>query len=117
MTKGYHALLCNYLFDTGKTWGEVVKRETIVAVVASFMGVLIGMGVPEVDEPTAYYSEMLVDEFDRDEVRAAPAKLVVEIQFMTKEYYALRKKTHAWFKVARAENAMGMLFDYRGGLA
>ena len=50
------------------------------------------------------------------EVRESPAKLVVEIQFMTEEYYAMRKKTHAWYKVGRADHADGMLVDYSGGL-
>ena len=49
-------------------------------------------------------------------MRESPAKLVVEIQFMTKEYYAMRKKTHAWYKVVRADHARGMVVDYAGGL-
>ena len=53
---------------------------------------------------------------DSAAVRESPAKLVVEIQFMTKEYYAMRKKTHAWYKVVRADHAAGMLMDYSGGL-
>ena len=35
---------------------------------------------------------------------------------MTKEYYAMRKKTHAWYKVVRSDHARGMLVDYMGGL-
>jgi len=35
---------------------------------------------------------------------------------MTKEYYAMRKKTHAWYKVVRADHAYGMVVDYAGGL-
>ena len=53
---------------------------------------------------------------DSAAVRESPAKLVVEIQFMTKEYYAMRKKTHAWYKVVRADDAFGMLMDYSGRL-
>ena len=53
---------------------------------------------------------------DSAAMRESPAKLVVEIQFMTKEYYAMRKKTHAWYKVVRADHARGMLVDYTGGL-
>ena len=62
--------------------------------------------------------EKVIDKALRDSaaVRASPAKLVVEIQFMTKEYYAMRKKTHAWYKVVRADHAKGMVVDYAGGL-
>ena len=35
---------------------------------------------------------------------------------MTKEYYAMRKKTHAWYKVVRSDHAHGMVIDYQGGL-
>ena len=49
-------------------------------------------------------------------MRESPAKLVVEIQFMTKEYYAMRKETHAWCKVVRADLARAMVTDYMGGL-
>ena len=49
-------------------------------------------------------------------MRESPAKLVVEIQFMTKEYYAMRKETHAWYKVVRADLARAMVTDYMGGL-
>ena len=52
---------------------------------------------------------------DSAAMRESPAKLVVEIQFMTKEYYAMRKKTHAWYKVVRADHAGAMLLDYAGG--
>ena len=45
------------------------------------------------------------------------AKLVCEIQAMTEDYYQMRKKTHAWYKVVRAENAGGMVTDYLNGLA
>ena len=47
--------------------------------------------------------------------RESPAKLVVEIQFMTKEYYDMRKKTHAWYKVVRSDHAYGIMTDYMGG--
>ena len=28
----------------------------------------------------------------------------------------LHSRTHAWYKLARADHAQGMLFDYLGGL-
>ena len=61
--------------------------------------VLAGMGVPE--DVLAFVGadvDTVAAEFGA-EMRESPAKLVVEIQFMTKEYYAMRKKTHAWYIV------------------
>ena len=75
-------------------------------------GVWAGAGVPEagIANAGAAFDKVLGDSAA---MRDSPAKLVVEIQFMTKEYYAMRKKTHAWYKVVRADHAEGMVLDYR----
>ena len=154
LTKGYRAMLCNYVYDSQKTWGELESevRAAAAEVKRLVLGVLAGMGFPEdVLAACGVLVEVVAAEFgvdarepgwegalagkgkDDDEiaalgadldkvlrdsaaVRASPAKLVVEIQFMTKEYYAMRKKTHAWYKVVRADHAAGMQLDYAGGL-
>ena len=111
-------MLCNYVYDPKKTWGELESEVEAAAVVVKRLmrGVLAGMGAPEkflaafgagVDKVAAEFGA---------EMRESPAKLVVEIQFMTKEYYAMRKKTHAWYKVVRSDHARGMVVDYMGGL-
>ena len=118
LTKGYRAMLCNYVYDPKQTWGELESEVEAAAVVVKRLvrGVIAGMGAPEdmlagfgagVDEVAAEFGA---------EMRESPAKLVVEIQFMTKEYYAMRKKTHAWYKVVRSDHADGMVVDYMGGL-
>ena len=153
-------MLCNYLYDPKKTWGELESevKEAAAVVKRLVQGVLAGAGMDEAtlfgfgvqidgvaaefgvdvrepgweegfcsaldaagmeatEEGIANYGAS-IDKAVRDgaEMRASPAKLVVEIQFMTKEYYAMRKKTHAWYKVLRAETSEGMLADYMGGL-
>ena len=147
-------MLCNYVYDSQKTWGEL--ESEVRAAAAEFkrlvLGVMAGAGMPEeavaqigagVDAVAAEFGEDMrepgwegalagagwdedriarfgagFDKALRDSaaVRESPAKLVVEIQFMTKEYYAMRKKTHAWYKVVRADHARGLLLDYAGGL-
>ena len=54
--------------------------------------------------------------FAQEPLASTRAKLVCEIQFLTPYYYDMRKKTHAWYKICRAENAMAMTQDYIGGL-
>ena len=78
-------------------------------------GVLAGKGKDddEIANAGAAFDKALGDSAA---MRESPAKLVAEIQFMTKEYYAMRKKTHAWYKVVRADNADSMVSDYMGGL-
>ena len=154
LTKGYRAMLCNYVYDSQKTWGELESEVRAAAVVVKRLvqGVLAGAGLPEdelakigaavdmaaaefgvdmrepgwegalagmgkVEDEIAGYSAAIDKALgDSAAMRESPAKLVVEIQFMTKEYYAMRKKTHAWYKVVRADHANGMLVDYAGGL-
>ena len=73
-------------------------------------------GMCKVEDEIAGYSAAIDEALgDSAAMRESPAKLVVEIQFMTKEYYAMRKKTHAWYKVVRADHARGMCLDYWGG--
>ena len=147
-------MLCNYVYDSQKTWGELESevRAAVAEVKRLVQGVMAGAGAPEyevakfcaaIDNVAAEFgvdprepgwegvlAGMGKDEDDiaehgaaidkalRDSaaMRESPAKLVVEIQFMTKEYYAMRKKTHAWYKVVRADHARGLLLDYAGGL-
>eukprot|EP00964_Phaeocystis_antarctica_P073541 scaffold45132_cov64-Phaeocystis_antarctica.AAC.6 len=160
LTKGYRAMLCNYLYDPKKTWGELESevKEAAVEVKRPVCGVFAGMGLPEdfiaklgraVDKVAAEFGVDMRESgwegvmagmgdgwggvmpeddiaeygatFDKalresGTMRESPAKLVVEIQFMTKEYYAMRKKTHAWYKVVRSDHAYGMTTDYAGGL-
>ena len=117
LTKGYRAMLCNYVYDPQQTWGELESEVKAAAVVVKRLvqGVFAGMGLDE--DVLAYYGagvDVAAAEFGA-EMRESPAKLVVEIQFMTKEYYAMRKKTHAWYKVVRSDHAAGMATDYQGG--
>ena len=119
LTKGYRAMLCNYVYDPKQTWGELESEVTAAAaeVKRLVLGVLAGVGM---DEDTLAQEDAAIDEvaaeFGGAEMRQSSARLVVEIQFMTKEYYAMRKKTHAWYKVVRSDHAAGMMVDYQGGL-
>ena len=117
-TKGYRAMLCNYLYDPKKTWGELESEVKAAAVEVKriVQGVLAALCMPEAK--IAVFGagvDAVAAEFGA-EMRESPAKLVVEIQFMTKEYYAMRKKTHAWYKAMRSEHAFGMVMDYGAGL-
>jgi len=54
--------------------------------------------------------------FDQAHLADAPARLIVEIQFVAPQYMAMRKKTHAWYRIARADNAYALVTDYMGEL-
>ena len=124
LTKGYRAMLCNYVYDSQKTWGELESevRAAAAEVERLMLGLAAGMGAPEdvvadfgagfdvlaaefgVDARAPGWEGALagkgltdakiadlganLDKALRDSaaVRESPAKLVVEIQFMTKEY-------------------------------
>merc|ERR1739841_377409 len=53
LTKGYRAMLCNYVYDSQKTWGELESEVKAAAaeVKRLVLGVFAGMGLPE-DELT-----------------------------------------------------------------
>ena len=117
--KGFRSMLCNYLYDSGKTWGELESevQQASEEVKRLAVAVASGMGSPECFlDKVRKAVDTVAAEFALEETRAAQAKLVVEIQFMTQEYYEMRKKTHAWYKVMRSHTARCMLRDYAGGL-
>ena len=49
LTKGYRAMLCNYVYDSQKTWGELESEVKATAAVVKRLvqGVFAGMGFPE----------------------------------------------------------------------
>ena len=103
------------LADCGATVDTVAAEFGVDMREPGWEGALAGAGVDEAD--IARFGAAIDKALgDSAAMRESPAKLVVEIQFMTKEYYAMRKKTHAWYKVVRADHAAGMLTDYAGGL-
>ena len=111
-------LQANAQVSDGQDVGRAGDARGDEAVIEGYCQIRASAGLPKelLDGMRPYLTDELTAEFARAEMRDAPAKLVVEIQFMTKEYYAMRKKTHAWYKVVRADHANGMLVDYAGGL-
>ena len=41
-----------------------------------------------------------------------PVEIVVEIQYMLASYFDMRKYTHTWYKIVRAEDAEALVVDY-----
>lgn len=119
-TKGYRCLLANYLWGPpGATWGDHVAEieaatEELKEIVAK-TDQLIGDTVEGVQKRAALIDQAAAC-FRNPELSMKPARLIVEIQFMATEYLEMRKHTHAWYKIDRAENALGLMYDFIGGL-
>ena len=41
-----------------------------------------------------------------------PVEIVVEIQYMLQSYFDMRKYTHTWYKIVRAEDPEALVVDY-----
>jgi len=114
-TKGYRCMLVNYLYDSGKTWGEMQDEvNTAAAKVAELLASearAIGGAEEDIDESREGVEKVRTKDFG-GAMAGEKAQLVVEIRYMTKDYYAMGKSTHVWYKVVRADHAMGMAMDY-----
>jgi len=44
-----------------------------------------------------------------------PARVVVEVEMMPPEYFAMSKQQNAWYKIARSKDAGAMMMDYMNG--
>ena len=45
-------------------------------------------------------------------MRKEPVGIVVEIQYMLQSYFDMRKYTHTWYKIVRAEEPEALVLDY-----
>jgi len=125
ISKGYRNILANYRFaPEGLTWGQLAEREDVQARKAwaklrqKMLQTFLRMGYADEDSLDPEWRHYLGD-FDlaRRHMRTASMRdkqveLVVEIQYMLRPYMDMRKKTHAWYKIVRADNAEAMVFDY-----
>ena len=121
LTKGYRALLANYLYDSGKTWGELgaevrTASEAVMVDLRRFLDCFDVDSSSIGGEVEARVAEVAAC-FEQEPFASRPAKLVVEIQYMTPEYYQMRKSMNAWYKIARAEHSYSLAWDFLGGVA
>lgn len=110
-TKGYRAILCNYVFDSGMTWGDLLPEAS------QMWDNLFDMFCHTCDKANIPYFKNMYKEARAwilsPEVASFPAKMVVEIQFVTSEYFEMRQKTHLWYKILRAEHQVQLCMDFR----
>ena len=125
-THGYRALLVNFCFDLGASpWARGVGDGTWGAFMGS-IATAAKEGASELNrnlwtsnlEEEAIQRIMMISGlapfvFQHSALQSTPAKLVVEIQMMTPEYAELRKKTHAWYRLARNTQGRTMVNDYQ----
>jgi len=111
---GYRACLVNYIMDPGVTWGELLEESE--ADVSKCLESLRSFHT----KSTARFNELAMCTFASAEKAfrsleflSTPAKLLVEVQFMTEEYLVMRKRSHFWYKVARAASGFHLCQDFR----
>ena len=46
------------------------------------------------------------------DMQKKPVEIVVEIQYMLQSYFDMRKYTHTWYKIVRAEDPEALVVDY-----
>jgi len=125
ISKGYRNVLCNYRYaPQGLTWGALIAKDgrkvlTIwdrlrQKVLQTFLRV--GYADEESLDPEWKHYLHGFDEARKivcsKQMCDKPVVLVVEVQYMLRQYMNMRKKTHAWYKIVRADNAEAMVFDY-----
>jgi len=125
ISKGYRNVLCNYHYNPqGLTWGALIAKDGGKVLT---LWDRLRQKVLQTFLRTGYADEESLDKEWRQylnwfdvarktvcsaEMRNTKVELVVEIQYMLRQYMNMRKKTHAWYKIVRADNAEAMVFDY-----
>mmetsp|Transcript_4866 Transcript_4866/g.11388 ORF Transcript_4866/g.11388 Transcript_4866/m.11388 type:complete len:600 (+) Transcript_4866:19-1818(+) len=129
-TKGYRNILANYRFKPGLTWGALAGRDAshkeasakTLAAWDKFRKLLLetflNMGFIDeasMDEELVEYLKCCDNAralFCSKAMRNEPVAIIVEVQYMLQSYFDMRKYTHTWYKIVRAENPEALVLDY-----
>jgi hypothetical protein len=118
-TKGYRTTLCNYVYSSGMTWGDLAEetRAATTKVIAHVHKAYWHAGGFEASGLWWILKRCnLICEHMLSVQRDDEAKIIVEIQFMLREYTSLRKKSHPWYKLSRAATPFGLHGDHFGAI-
>ena len=96
----------------------------LVVVTGALIGVLIphGSAPPVTSAPSAAAApprETVIERSERGhfaavaEVNGMPVRFIVETQFILTEYLEMRKLSHIWYKIFRADSATDLLADFK----
>lgn len=122
ISKGYRNILANYRYSPdGLTWGSLAREERTEdawkKLRTSTVKQLVHLG--DLDEDVAVKAEELSRCLDlarehllSEEMRDEPVVLVCEVQYMLQPYLEMRKYTHYWYKIVRANNSEVMAQDF-----
>ena len=120
---GYRALLVNVVFDSLKTWREYQTALQAIEVKRrkEETNRMMKTGYVEEDAHGVYqqYNEQPIAQLmtEGGPLLDKPAKLVCEIQMMTPAYFTMRKQSHAWYKIIRADTSRTMIGDYKAAIS
>eukprot|EP00929_Paragymnodinium_shiwhaense_P114258 TRINITY_DN825_c0_g2_i1.p1 TRINITY_DN825_c0_g2~~TRINITY_DN825_c0_g2_i1.p1 ORF type:complete len:750 (-),score=267.75 TRINITY_DN825_c0_g2_i1:151-2400(-) len=134
ISRGYRNVLANYQFQPkGLTWGQLAEdpktQETWKKLRDSSLAMFLDLGYAdeasigcgdddEDDAEGKRFKHFLVsldqarELFSKAPLKDEQVSLVCEVQYMLKPYMDMRKFTHAWYKVVRADNAASLVTDY-----
>jgi len=125
ISKGYRNVLCNYRYaPQGLTWGALIAKDNGKVLTIwdrlrqKVLQMMLRVGYADEESLDPEWKDYLRGFDDAKEtvcseqMRNIPVVLVVEVQYMLRQYMNMRKKTHAWYKIVRADNAEAMVFDY-----
>jgi len=109
----YRAVLCNYVFSPGVTWGELLDRPGTKANLETlWQRSTVGMS-EELRADFSEYWKAAQSFWEVLAIRDLPARMVVEVQLCCRDHWEMRKRTHLWYKVARARNGRELCNDFR----
>jgi len=129
-TKGYRNILANYRFIPGLTWGDLAGRSPEHAEASKktntawdkfrqlLLDTYLNMGFIDeasMDDELQQYlkcSDAARRHYCSKKMRNEPVAIVVEIQYMLQCYFDMRKYTHTWYKIVRAEEPEALVLDY-----
>lgn len=95
---GYRAVLVNMEFTKeGMTWGSLLRAPETQQVIQKYVAARC-----EGQEYSREFWDGVVEQATQNEtLNELPFSYIGEVQFLTDEYMAMRKKSHLWYKIKR----------------
>jgi len=123
-SRGYRDILVNYRFaPEGLTWAALSQEPRTVSSWDTLRETTVKqlMRLGECDDAAAVKNAELLRCFDfareylaSEEMASEPVVLAVEVQYMLAPYLEMRRRTHFWYKIARAGAADAVAQDFGG---
>ena len=116
MTSRYRVLIMNMYFiprDKNLTWGELLRSSKFRAAYKALIKKFAEEDGESEEEMTEYYFGPVLQELlDSKVISSHNVRFIVDSQFIMRDYLAMRKQSHLWYKTFWSDDQEVLYADF-----